>query len=49
VLRRDGNSTSVIFWSKRNGERARVRFVWWPLVVSLAVSIGLTVLLNMGR
>jgi hypothetical protein len=39
----------VIFWSKRNGERARVRFVWWPLVVSLAVSIGLTVLLNMGR
>lgn len=44
-----GKSLTVIFWSKRNGERARVRFIWWPLVLSLVVSVGLTVLLNMGR
>lgn len=39
----------MMIWSKRGGERSRVRFLWWPLVVSLAVSVGVTLLLNMGR
>lgn len=39
----------MIFWSKRNGQPAKVRFLWWPLVISLVVSIALTLLLNMGR
>jgi hypothetical protein len=39
----------MIFWSKRNGEPSKVRFLWWPLVISLVVSIALTLLLNMGR
>ena len=39
----------MMIWWKRNGERARVRLLWWPLVVSLVVSVGLTVLVNMGR
>lgn len=39
----------MIFWSKRSGERSRVRVLWWPLVLSLAFSVGLTLLLNMGR
>ena len=38
-----------MIWSKRSGRRAKVRFVWWPLVLSLAVSVGVTLLLNMGR
>lgn len=36
-------------WSKRGGGRPRVRVLWWPLVVSLALSVAVTVLLNMGR
>lgn len=38
-----------MIWSKRSGRPAKVRFIWWPLVLSLAVSIGVTLLLNMGR
>lgn len=31
---------------KRSGEKARVRFSWWPLVASLVLSVLLTILLN---
>lgn len=36
----------MIVWSKRSGERSRVRVLWWPLVLSLVLSVVLTVLLN---
>ena len=36
-------------WSKRSGERPRMRVLWWPLVLSLAVSVVVTVLLNLDR
>jgi hypothetical protein len=39
----------MMIWSKRKGRPAKVRFLWWPLVLSLAVSVGVTLLLNMGR
>lgn len=39
----------MIIWSKRNGKRSRVRVLLWPLAASLAVSVVVTVLLNMGR
>ena len=46
---RVGNPGVMMWWSKRSGERPRVRVLWWPLVVSLALSVGVTALLNMGR
>lgn len=36
----------MFIWQKRTGQRSRVRFLWWPLVLSLALSVLLTVLLN---
>jgi hypothetical protein len=44
-----GNPGVMMWWSKQSGEGPRVRVLWWPLVLSLAVSVGLTVLLNMAR
>jgi hypothetical protein len=44
-----GSPEGMMIWSKRSGRPAKVRFIWWPLVLSLAVSIGVTLLLNMGR
>lgn len=37
---------SMFFWYKRSGQRSRVRFYWWPLALSLALSVLLTVLLS---
>ena len=37
----------MFVWQKRSGRHSRVRFYWWPLIVSLALSVGLTVLLNL--
>jgi hypothetical protein len=36
----------MFVWSKRSGQRSRVRFYWWPLILSLALSVLLTLLLN---
>jgi hypothetical protein len=36
----------MFVWYKRSGERSRVRFMWWPLVLSLLLSVLLTVLVN---
>jgi hypothetical protein len=36
----------MFVWSKRSGEKSRVRFYWWPLVLSLALSVVLTVVVN---
>lgn len=44
-----GNPGVMMWWSKRSGERPRVRVLWWPLALSLVLSVGVTVLLNMGR
>ena len=36
----------MFVFSKRSGQKGRVRFYWWPLVLSLVLSIVLTILLN---
>ncbi len=36
----------MFVWYKRSGGRSRVRFYWWPLVLSLALSVVLTIILN---
>lgn len=36
----------MFIWHKRSGERSRVRVLWWPLLLSLALSVVLTVVLN---
>lgn len=36
----------MFVWHKRSGRRGRVRFYWWPLVLSLVASVLLTILLN---
>jgi hypothetical protein len=36
----------MFVWSKRSGGRSRVRFYWWPLVLSVVLSVVLTVILN---
>jgi hypothetical protein len=36
----------MFVWYKRSGERSRFRVLWWPLVLSLLLSVVLTVLLN---
>ena len=37
----------MFMFSKRSGERGRVRFLWWPLALSIALSVFLTVVLNL--
>lgn len=39
----------MFIWSKRSGETPKVRFMWWPLLAGLAISVLLTVLLNLAR
>jgi hypothetical protein len=36
----------VIIFTKRNGQRGRFRFSWWPLVISIALSVLLTLALR---
>ncbi len=36
----------MFVWQKRSGARSRVRFIWWPLVLSLLLSVALTIALN---
>lgn len=36
----------MFVWYKRSGEKSRVRFMWWPLLLSLVLSVVLTILLN---
>jgi hypothetical protein len=43
---RTGHAGGMFVWHKRSGERSRVRFYWWPLVLSLALSVVLTIILN---
>jgi hypothetical protein len=41
-----GQAQGVFVWQKRSGRSPRVRFYWWPLIASLALSVVLTLLLN---
>ena len=36
----------MFVWTKQSGRPGRVRFMWWPLLISIALSILLTILLN---
>jgi hypothetical protein len=36
----------MFVWTKRSGRRARFRFYWWPLVLSLVLSVLLTLALR---
>ena len=41
-----GNPEPMFIWQKNSGERSRVRFLWWPLVASLVLSVLLTIAIN---
>jgi hypothetical protein len=41
-----GHAGGMFVWYKRSGGRSRVRFYWWPLVLSLVLSVVLTIILN---
>ena len=32
----------MFVFTKRSGQRGRVRFYWWPLLISIALSVILT-------
>ena len=36
----------MFVWTKRSGQRGKVRFYWWPLVLCLVLSVLLTLALN---
>ncbi len=36
----------MFVWTKRSGRPARFRFYWWPLVLSLVLSLLLTLALS---
>ena len=38
----------MFVWTKRSGQHPKIRFFWWPLVLSIVLSIALTILLNRG-
>lgn len=41
-----GSLPGMFVWTKRSGQRGKTRFYWWPLLLSLALSVLLTVLVN---
>ncbi len=41
-----GHVGGMFVWYKRSGRPGRVRFYWWPLVLSLALSVVLTIVIN---
>jgi hypothetical protein len=36
----------MFVWTKRSGERGRTRFYWWPLLLSILLSVLLTIAVN---
>lgn len=42
----DGKPRSMFVWTKRSGRPGRARFYWWPLLLSLLLSVVLTLALN---
>ena len=36
----------MFVWTKRSGQRGKTRFYWWPLLISLIVSVLLTLVVN---
>lgn len=36
----------MFVWYKGPGQRPQTRFFWWPLVLSLVVSVVLTIVVN---
>ena len=41
-----GHIGGMFVFTKRSGRPGRVRFMWWPLLLSIALSVLLTILLN---
>jgi hypothetical protein len=36
----------MFIWTKRSGQPGRMRFLWWPLLISLIVIVLVNVLIN---
>lgn len=36
----------MFVWTKRSGQRDKTRFYWWPLLLSLVLSVLLTLAIN---
>lgn len=41
-----GKLRGMFVWTKRSGRPSRVRFYWWPLALSLVLSVLLTLAVN---
>ncbi len=41
-----GNLAGMFVWTKRSGQPGKTRFYWWPLLISLLLSVVLTLLVN---
>ena len=41
-----GHIVRMFVFTKRSGRPGRVRFMWWPLLISIVLSIVLTIVLN---
>ncbi len=41
-----GSLRGMFVWTKRSGQRGKTRFYWWPLLLSLVLSVVLTLLVN---
>ena len=42
----EGSLPGMFVWTKRSGQRGKTRFYWWPLLLSLVLSVLLTVVVN---
>lgn len=40
------NLACMFVWTKRSGRPGKTRFYWWPLLLSLLLSVVLTVIVN---
>lgn len=36
----------MFVWTKRSGQPGKARFHWWPLLLSLVLSVLLTLIVN---
>lgn len=46
AMRMAGPREAMFIWHKRSGQPGRFKFLWWPLVLSIAPSIVITLVLD---
>lgn len=41
-----GHIGGMFVFTKQSGRPGRIRFMWWPLLISIVLSVVLTIVLN---